>query len=304
MNNDLTSINYKKPIEDKIINIRGTQVMLDSDVAYFFNIETKVLNQQMKRNQERFPEDFCFQLNHKEFKSVLRSQNVTSNGVSSKRRYMPYVYTEYGIIALAGVLKSDVATKMSVEIARTFLSMRKFILENGDVLVKLAQLQNRQINFEIEANKRFDEVIGLINKANLPKQVLFFAGQYYDAYDFISMLIRKANKPIVLIDSYCDNRALSFISNKQNGVEVNIYKSSKAKLLDEEIQTFEKQYGDINVKTVDSFHDRFLIIDERECYSLGASLNYIGRKTFAVSLIEDQTIIESILKRIADDLCE
>ena len=136
-------------------------------------------------NIERFPEDFCFQLNSKEFKN-LTSQNVTSS--YGGRRHLPYAFTEHGIIALAGVLKSDVASKMSVEIARTFVQMRRFIAENSDVLLKLAQLQNRQINFEIETNKRFDEVLKLISKADLPKQVLFYDGQYFDAYDFITSL--------------------------------------------------------------------------------------------------------------------
>ena len=136
-------------------------------------------------NIERFPEDFCFQLNSKEFKN-LTSQNVTSS--YGGRRHLPYAFTEHGIIALAGVLKSDVASKMSVKIARTFVQMRRFIAENSDVLLKLAQLQNRQINFEIETNKRFDEVLKLISKADLPKQVLFYDGQYFDAYDFITSL--------------------------------------------------------------------------------------------------------------------
>ena len=154
--------------------------MIDSDVAFFFGIETKNLNKQMKRNIERFPEDFCFQLNSIEFKN-LRFQNATSN--YGGRRYLPYVYTEEGIIALAGVLKNDIAAKMSVEIARKFIQMRKFIMENGDVLLALAKLQNRQIEFENETNKKFDEILKLISKADLPKQAIFSAGQFYDAYE-------------------------------------------------------------------------------------------------------------------------
>ena len=175
-----TSTLNNKAIENCIYNIRGQQVMIDSDVAFFSGIETKNLNKQMKRNIERFPEDFCFQLNSIEFKN-LRFQNATSN--YGGRRYLPYVYTEEGIIALAGVLKNDIAAKMSVEIARKFIQMRKFIMENGDVLLALAKLQNRQIEFENETNKKFDEILKLISKADLPKQAIFSAGQFYDAYE-------------------------------------------------------------------------------------------------------------------------
>lgn len=177
--------------------------MLDSDVAYFFGIETKYLNRQMKRNMERFPEDFCFQLNSEEF-NTLRCQNVTFNYATGSRKYLPYVYTEEGVIALSGVIKSETAAKMSVEIARKFIQMRKFILENGDVLLALAKLQNRQIEFENETNRKFDEILKLISKADLPKQAIFSAGQFYDAYEYITSIIRKANQSIILIDPYCD----------------------------------------------------------------------------------------------------
>lgn len=210
----------------------------------------------------------------------------------------PYVYTEQGIMALSGVIRNDFAVEMSIKIVRTFIAMRKFIIENGDVLLKLAQLQNRQIAFEIETNKRFDEVIKLISKADLPKQVLFFDGEYYDAYDFIVSLIRKAKESIVLIDPYCDNRALSFLSHRNDGVLLTIIKSTKTKLSNNEIDIFMNQYGNIRILVNDDFHDRFLVIDENEAYSLGTSLNYAGRKTFVVTKIEDKSIVSSILKRV------
>ena len=148
-------LSTEKNIGNCIYNIRGLQVMLDSDVATFFDVEVKRLNEQMKRNIDRFPEDFCFQLNDDEWRLVLRSQNATSNSVSSKRRYNPYVYTEQGIMALSGVIKNEFAIRMSIKIVRVFISMRKFILENGDTLLELAKLQNRQINFEMETNKKY-----------------------------------------------------------------------------------------------------------------------------------------------------
>ena len=282
-------------IQNRIFICRGIQVMLDNDVAQLFGVEVGQLNRQMRRNQKRFPEDFCFQLNTKEIKD-LWCQNGIAKSLSSKRRYNPYVYTEHGIIALAGVLKSNIADKMSVEIARVFIQMRHFILENGDVLLKLAQLQNRQINFEIETNKRFDEVIKLINRSELPKQVLFFDGQYYDAHNFVCSLIQKANNSIMLIDPYCDNRALSFLSNRKDGIQITICKSDKAKLSKDDLSSFEKQYGIISVVNNNTIHDRFLILDSNECYSLGTSLNYAGRKTFVITKIEDAHIINSIIK--------
>ena len=221
---------------------------------------------------------------------------MTIDSKQGKRKYLPYVYTEHGILSLAGVIKNETASKMSVEIVKKFVQMRKFIIENGDVLLKLAQLQNRQINFEVETNKRFDEIINKINKADLPKQVLFFDGQYFDAYDFIVSLIKKAKRSLLLMDPYCDNRALSLLSNRNDGVKISIYKSNKSRLTEEMIDAFVKQYGEITVINSDIFHDRFLIIDDEECYFLGTSINYAGRKAFAVNKAEKE-IVELLLAK-------
>lgn len=296
MGNELLNAENNEKIEKRIFVIRGVQVMLDSDIAELFGVEVGQLNRQMKRNKNRFPEDFCFQLNSNEFKN-LRCQNVTSSEEThGGRRYNPYAYTEQGILALSGVIKNDFAVEMSIKIVRTFIAMRKFIAENGDVLLKLAQLQNRQINFELETNKRFDEILKLISKAELPKQALFYDGQYYDAYDYITLLIKKAKTSILLIDPYCDIRALSFLSNRNEQLSIKICKSSSAKLKEEEIEAFIKQYGELKITTNDTIHDRFLIIDGSECYSLGASLNYAGKKTFVITKIDNINIINEIIK--------
>ena len=286
-----------KNIEECIYTIRGQQVMLDSDAAFFYGVTVSALNRQMKRNIERFPDDFCFQLSEKEMDG-LRCQNGTTKLLSSKRRYNPYVYTEEGIITLAGVLKSDVAAKMSVEIARKFIQMRKFILENGDVLLALAKLQNRQIEFENETNKKFDEILKLISKADLPKQAIFSAGQFYDAYEFISSIIQRANHLIILIDPYCDAKALTFLKNKKETVDVTICLSHLSKLENDEIGKFESQYGKITIKSIDDNHDRFLILDNEECYQLGASLNYAGKKMFSIIKNESKEIIDFLLKQL------
>ena len=293
---DLISLENKN-IEECIYNIRGQQVMIDSDVAYFFGVTVSSLNRQMRRNADRFPSDFCFQLSDKETND-LRCQKGTTNFLSSKRRYNPYAYTEEGIITLAGVLKNDIAAKMSVEIARKFIQMRKFILENGDVLLALAKLQNRQIEFENETNKKFDEILKLISKADLPKQAIFSAGQFYDAYEYISSIIRKANSSIVLIDPYCDAKAFTFLKNKKESVKLTICSSHLSKLKKEEIEKFESQYGKINIKQLDDNHDRFLIIDNEECYQLGASLNYAGKKMFDIIKNENKEIVDFLLKKI------
>ena len=298
MNNSLLptiSISSKKNIEDCIYNIRGQQVMLDSDIAAFFDVDTKRINEQMKRNKARFPEDFCFQLNSLEFKT-LKSQNATSNIGRGGKQKLPFVYTEHGIIALAGVLKSETADKMSVEIARKFIQMRKFILENGDVLLALAKLQNRQLEFENETNHKFEQVFKLIEKLDLPKTALFYNGEWFDAFDFIVGIIRKAAKSIILVDPYCDNKALSFLKYKSEGVEVLICNTSKSKLENEELSRFESQYGVIKVRTLTNLHDRFLIIDEEECYDLGASLNYAGKKLFMINKIDTTAVIKEIIR--------
>ena len=265
--------------------------MFDSDIAYLFGVEAKRLNEQMKRNIDRFPEDFCFKLNSKEFK-ILRFQNATSS--HGGRRYNPYVYTEHGIIALAGVIKNEIAAKMSIEIVRKFVQMRKFILENGDILLNLAKLQNKQLEFENETNKKFEEVFRLINKLDLPKTTLFYDGQLFDAYDFISSLINKANESILLIDPYCDGKALSFLKTKKQNVSLTIINGNNSKLQEDEVKLFEEEYGPISIKTMETIHDRFLIVDNSDCYSLGSSLNYAGKKLFSIHKIEDKDIFISL----------
>lgn len=284
-----------KNIEECIYTIRGEQVMLDSDVAFFFGTEVKKLNQQMKRNVGRFPSDFCFQLNSIEF-NELRSQNVTIDVRYGNRKYLPYAYTEHGVLALAGVLKNEIAAKMSVEIVRKFVQMRKFILENGDTLLALAKLQNRQLEFENKTNQKFDEILMSISKADLPKQALFYSGQFYDAYEYVSDIIRRANDSIVLIDPYCDSKALTYLKNKKENVQVIIVTSNPSKIEREELNKFESQYGEIVIKELDDNHDRYLIIDKNECYNLGASLNYMGKKSFSIIKNDDINIIKGLLE--------
>ncbi len=290
-----TNILSETIIENQIYNIRGKQVMLDSDVAFYFNVETKYLNRQMQRNKIRFPEEFCFKLNSLEFKN-LRCQKVTSS--YGGRRYPPYVYTEHGIIALAGVIKSKIAAEASVKIVRQFVEMRHFLLSNGHLLESLSTIQNRQIRFEDETNEKFDLVFKKIEHVEIPKENIFFKGEFFDAYDFIIKLINKAQTSILLIDPYCDEKALSFFKSKKKEIELLVVKSSNAKLTDTDVERYSSQYGSIKVINNDDVHDRFLIIDQTECYSLGTSLNYLGNKTIVMTQIESQKIIQSIIDSI------
>ena len=283
-------------IADRIFTIRGVQVMLDSDIASLFQVDVKRLNEQRKRNQGRFPVDFCFQLT-KEERDCLRSQIATFTERTRDRKYLPYVFTEQGIIALAGVLRSGLADKMAVEISRVFVSMRRFILENGDLIKRVAELQSRQIAFENETARKFDALFSYVDEKSFPKQMTFFDGQWFDAYDFLSSLFEKADTSILLIDPYCDREALRYCAKRKDGVRIKICHGSRAALGSQDVRTFSRQYGPIDVKCDDSFHDRYLILDAKECYHIGASLNHAGKRVFGISRVEDGDVVALLLRK-------
>jgi len=289
-------VETEEGIADRIFTIRGVQVMLDSDIASLFQVGVKLLNQQRKRNPDRFPEDFCFQLT-KEERDRLRSQIVTFTERTRNRKYLPYVFTEQGIIALAGVLRSGIADKMAVEISRVFVSMRRFILENGDLIKRVAELQSRQIAFENETARKFDALFSYVDEKSFPKQMTFFDGQWFDAYDFLSSLFEKADTSILLIDPYCDREALRYCAKRKDGVRIKIRHGPRAALGSQDVRTFSRQYGPIDVKCDDSFHDRYLILDEKECYHIGASLNHAGKRVFGISRVEDGDVVALLLRK-------
>ena len=283
-------------IENRIYEIRGQQVMLDSDIATLFDVEVRRLNEQMRRNKNRFPKDFCFKLNSIEFKT-LKSQIAISNKGRGGKQKMPYVYTEHGIIALAGVIKSDVAAKMSIEIVRKFVQMRKFILENGDSLLALAKLQNRQIKFENETNQRFDKVFEEINKNVVPKETIFYAGRYYDSFDFLSSLIAKAKESIIIVDPYADDKIFKYLKLKDKKIVTMLCVSSKSKISKEVRRLFEHEHGPVHIKVFNDIHDRYLFVDE-DCYLLGTSLNYMGKSMFSIIKLEDKQAIKMVIDKI------
>jgi hypothetical protein len=261
-------------IKNKVHTIRGMQVILDSDLAELYEIETKVLNQAVKRNINRFPEEFMFQLTKKEVDN-LRSQIVTSSLEWNKKRFLPYVFTEHGVSMLSSVLKSDKAIEINIKIIKEFISMRKFISNNGELFARLDRVELKQIQYDKSFNKVFDAL-----ELKVPKQGIFFEGQIFDAYKFVSDLIRSAKKSIVLIDNYVDDSVLTLFS--KNSVEVTIYTKSISKKLELDVEKFNSQYNNLNIKIFDKSHDRFLIIDD-EIYHFGASLKDLGKKWFAFS---------------------
>ena len=301
-NNNIILINDESDVEkyetDNIKNliytIRGKQVMLDSDVAMLYHYETKNINKAMKRNIERFPEDFCFQLTEKEVEN-LRFQFGTSSLEKENyggRRYLPYVYTEQGISMLAGVLKNEIAIQVSISIIRAFIEMRRFILLNGQVFQEIYDIKGQLL----EHDKKFDEVFDeLQRKQELEfKQSIFFDGQIYDAYSLIIDIIRKAKQKILIIDNYIDDSILKMLSKKNKDVEVVILTSQNSNIRKLDIQKFNKQYPVLKLAYTNKFHDRFIIIDNKELYHVGASLKDLGKKCFAISRIDDEEYIKKI----------
>ena len=231
---NLTIVDNKE-IQNMIYTFRGRQVMIDRDLAYLYNVETKVLNQAVKRNLNRFPEHFRFQLTEEEYEN-LRSQFVTSSedNTHGGRRYMPYVFTEQGIAMLCAVLKSDVAVEFSIKIMNSFVEMRGLILSNKELFARIDRLELKQL----ETDKKLEEVFNYIATNTEVKQNIFFNGQIYDAFSFIVGLIQKAKKEIILIDNYVDVNTLNILCQKNNSVDVVIMTAGKGSLSTKDVTKF------------------------------------------------------------------
>ena len=288
-------IEDNKEIQSMIYTFRGRQVMLDSDLARLYQVETKYLNRQRNRNAERFPEDFCFQLSKEEYE-ILRCQNVTSkneNG-SGGRRYLPYVFTEQGIAMLSSVLKSEVAAKTSINIMRAFVEMRKFLISNNEMFARLDRVELKQL----ETDKKLEEVFDYIATTKEVKQKIFFNGQIYDAFSLMVEIVEKEEKELILIDNYVDVNTLNILSKKKDGVNVLIVTSGKGNLTDKDIAKFNSQYPKLTVKISKDFHDRFLIIDRKEVYHIGASIKDAGKKSFGITKLEVEELTKSLLDKV------
>ena len=288
-------IEDNKEIQSMIYTFRGRQVMLDSDLARLYQVETKYLNRQRNRNAERFPEDFCFQLSKEEYE-ILKCQNVTSkkeNG-SGGRRYLPYVFTEQGIAMLSSVLKSEVAAKASINIMRAFVEMRKFLISNNEMFARLDRVELKQL----ETDKKLEEVFDYIATTKEVKQKIFFNGQIYDAFSLMVEIVEKAEKELILIDNYVDVNTLNILSKKKDGVNVLIVTSGNGNLTDKDVAKLNSQYPKLAVKISKDFHDRFIIIDRKEVYHVGASIKDAGKKSFGITKLEEQDLIDSLLGKV------
>ena len=293
-------------IQDMIYTFRSKQVMLDGDLARLYQVTTKRLNEQVNRNKNRFPEDFMFQLTGEEYEN-LRSQIATSSvsGSHGGRRYMPYVFTEQGIAMLSAVLKSDIAVEVSIKIMKSFVEMRKFIHSNRELFSRLDKVELKQIEFEkkidsknAETDKKFEEVFDYIATTKEVKQKIFFNGKIYDAFSLIVKLVHKARKEIILIDNYVDINTLNILSKKEEKVDVFIVTAGSGKLTDKDVAKFNSQYPNLTVKINKDFHDRFLIIDRKEVYHIGASIKDVGRKSFGITKLEVEDLTKSLLNKV------
>lgn len=300
-------------IEKMIFTIRGVQVMVDSDLAMLYGIETRALNQAVKRNVERFPEDFMFQLTMDEAKvarshfatmnthplssksqfvtldtsdNSSRSQNVTLKLAKGQNiKYRPYVFTENGIAMLSSVLRSQTAIEVNIQIMRAFTAMRHFVASNAQVFQRLEVIEHHQLELashQADTDQRIKEVFQLLEAGQQPQQGIFFDGQIFDAYTFVSDLIRSAKKSIVLFDNYVDDTVLAMLDKRKEKVSATIYTQKIKQQLSLDLAKHNAQYQPIEVKPFDKVHDRFLCIDNT-VYHIGASLKDLGKKWFAFS---------------------
>jgi len=285
-------VNDNIDIQSKIYNIRGLQVMWDSELAELYDVESKRLNEQVKRNIERFPLKFRFQLTENEYQN-LRSQFATSSLVSQNitpskhggRRYLPYVFTEQGVSMLSAVLNSKTAIDISIKIMDSFVNMRKFISQNNSIFQRLDNIETLRIKDKIKSDEKFDKLFNALEDKDLkPTQGIFYNGQMFDAYTFIADLIRDAKSSIVLIDNFCDDTTLLLFSKNQD-IAVTIYTHTLSKQLKLDLDKYNSQYKNITIKTFKNSHDRFMIVDDKVVYHIGASLKDLGKKWFAFSKI-------------------
>ncbi|QNM88518.1 ORF6N domain-containing protein [Aliarcobacter cryaerophilus] len=279
-------------IKDKIYTIRNMQVMLDRDLAELYGVETKRINEAVKNNKDKFMDDFYFELNDFEFE-FLRSKISTTSFI--KTRTNPKVFTEQGIYMLATILKSKVASQVTINLIKTFANMRKLISQNIALFERFERIENRLTIHDKNFNLLFK---ALEDKNNIPVQNIFFDGQIYDAYSFVNDLIKLANSEIVLIDNYIDDKVFTLFSKYPN-INFIIYTNNISKQLKLDFEKYSKQYKNIALKTFKSSHDRFLIIDKKDIYHLGASLKDLGKKWFAFSKMSlDSLNLDEIFNRL------
>lgn len=281
MSKEIKLINTKN-ISSKIYTIRGMQVMFDRDLAELYAVETGHLNRAVKRNIERFPGDFMYQITIEELNNLKCHFGISSWGGTRKQ---PYVFTEQGVAMLSSVLKSKKAAKVNIAIMRAFIKMRKIMLSHQQILPRVEALE-----------QKVEPIFKALEANELPKQGIFYDGQIFDAYVFVSKLIRKAKTSIILIDNYIDETVLTLLAKRKKHVTVLILTQKITRQLQLDIEKQNEQYAPVEVKVFNKSHDRFLIIDSKEIYHIGASLKDLGKKWFAFSKLDSKTV--NILDKI------
>ena len=272
-------------IQSKIYTIRCVQVMLDRDLAELYQVETKRINEAVRNNLDKFPSDFYFELANDEFED-LRSKISTTN--FSMTRTSPKVFTEQGVYMLATILKSAIATKITLIIIRTFAQMRKLLADNTLFGQQLKELEKRQLTYEIKSDEKFETLFKALQSDIKPSKGIFYDGQIFDAHSFISDLIRSAKSSIMLVDNYIDDTTLTLFAKNQN-IKVTLFTHTITKQLQNDLSKYNSQYNQIVLKTLKNSHDRFLIIDDVEIYHIGASLKDLGKKWFGFSKFENDS---------------
>ncbi len=284
----------QKHIESRIFSIRDNQVMIDRDLAEMYQVEVKRLNEQVKRNIERFPESFRFQLTEGEKNELVANCDRFETLKHSSNN--PCAFTEQGVAMLSAVLRSETAIKVSIQIINAFVEMRKLIANHSGLLQRMDGVERKLA----ESDQKFEQVFkALESKDNIPTHGVFFNGQVFDAYELASKIIRSAKSSIVLIDNYIDESTLTHLAKKNKGVQVSLLSRVINKQLRLDVKKANEQYGHFEAKTFSQSHDRFLIIDGKEVYHLGASLKDLGKKWFAFSKMEAKSV-EGILNSISE----
>ena len=281
-------------IQNKIYTIRDKQVIIDRDLAFLYGVETKALNQAVKRNEARFPSDFRFQLDDSEKDELV---TICDHFKTLKHSSVnPYAFTEQGVSMLSAVLKSEIAVDISVKIIRAFVEMRKIINSDNALFYKIDFLEKRQISYEIKTDTKINQILNALEDKTLkPKQGIFYNGQIFDAYVFVNDLLKLATTEIILIDNYIDETVFTIFSKYPN-IKIKIYTANITKQLKLDFEKYSKQYQNIELQEFKNSHDRFLILDKKDVYHIGASLKDLGKKWFAFSKFEIESF--DILKRV------
>jgi hypothetical protein len=275
-------------IRSRIYTIRGVQVMLDKDLAAFYEVKPIRLREQVKRNSKRFPPDFMFQLTEDEVEFM-----VSQNAIPSKQHLggsLPFVFTEQGVAAISSVLTSDRAIEVNIHIMRAFVMMRRFLLANAQIFQRLDTVEKRQIEHKVETDQKFEQIFtALEDKSVKPKQGIFFDGQVFDAYAFVCELIRTANRRIILINNYVDESVLLLLAKRKAGVGAQLLTRTISRQFAQDIAKCNAQHPAIEAREFKLSHDRFLIVVD-DIYHIGASLKDLGKRWFAFSKMEMRAI--------------